>query len=90
LSTIKEVTPAISVLVAPKATVVEPKVTLSFAKLAFVIAALPDKFAFVNAVAVTVTVLSVTVCTKPAPPANVKVSAVLYVSVPVSPAKLIN
>ena len=90
LSTAKEVTPAISVVVAPSVNVDEPKVIVGFAKLAFEIAALPDKLAFVNVVAVTVTVLSVTVCTKPEPPANVKVSAVLYVSVPVSPAKLIN
>jgi len=50
-----------SVVVAPNVKVDEPKVVVGVAKLAFVIPALPDKFEFVNAVAVTVTVLSVTV-----------------------------
>ena len=61
LSTTSEVKPAISVVAAPKVNVDEPNVVVGFAKLAFVIPALPDKFEFVNAVAVTVTVLSVTV-----------------------------
>jgi len=50
-----------SVVVAPNVNVDEPKVVVGFAKLSFEIAALPDKLEFVNAVAVTVTVLSVTV-----------------------------
>ena len=61
LSTTKEVNPAISVVLEPKVNVDEPIVVDGFAKLAFEIAALPDKFEFVNAVAVTVTLLSVTV-----------------------------
>ena len=56
-----EVNPVISVVAAPKVKVELPKVVVGFAKFAFVIPALPDKFEFVNAVAVTVTVLSVTV-----------------------------
>ena len=90
LSTTNDVKPAMSVVAAPKVNVDVPKVVVGFAKLPFEIAALPDKLAFVNAVAVTVTVLSVTVWTKPPEPAKVSVSAVLYVSVPVSPAKSIN
>ena len=50
-----------SVVAAPNVNVDEPKVVVGFAKLPFEIAALPDKLAFVYAVAVTVTVLSVTV-----------------------------
>ena len=50
-----------SVVVEPNVNVDEPNVVVGFAKLAFEIAALPDKFEFVNAVAVTVTLLSVTV-----------------------------
>ena len=50
-----EVKPAISVVVAPNVKVDEPKVIVGFAKLAFVIPALPDKFEFVNAVAFIVT-----------------------------------
>ena len=61
LSTTSEVNPVISVVLAPKVNVDVPKVVVGFAKLAFVIPALPDKFEFVNDVAVTVTVLSVTV-----------------------------
>ena len=61
LSTTKEVNPAMSVVLEPKVNVDEPIVVVGFAKLAFEIAALPDKFEFVNAVAVTVTLLSVTV-----------------------------
>ena len=79
-----------SVVAAPKDNVEVTKVVVGFAKFAFDIAALPDKFEFVNAVAVTVTVLSVTVCTNPPEPVKVSVSAVLYVSVPVLPAKSIN
>ena len=60
-STTNEVNPVISVVAAPKVKVELPKVVVGFARLAFVIPALPDKFEFVNAVAVTVTVLSVTV-----------------------------
>ena len=56
-----EVKPVISVVAAPKVKVELPKVVVGFAKFAFEIAALPDKFEFVNDVAVTVTVLSVTV-----------------------------
>ena len=48
----KEVKPAISVVVAPKVNVDEPKVVVGFAKLAFEIGALPDKFEFVNAVSI--------------------------------------
>ena len=66
-----------SVVVEPNVNVDEPNVVVGFAKLAFEIAALPDKFEFVNPVAVTVTLLSVTVWTKPPEPSNVKVSAVL-------------
>ena len=47
LSITKEVKPATSVVVAPKVNVVEPNVKVGFAKLAFVIPALPDKFEFV-------------------------------------------
>ena len=72
-----EVNPATSVDVAPNVNVVEPNVKVGFAKLAFVIPAEPDKFEFVNAVALMVTVLSVTTACIPEPPANVKVSAVL-------------
>ena len=79
-----------SVVVEPNVNVDEPIVVEGFAKLAFDIPALPDKFEFVNAVALYVIVLSVTTASRPGPPANVKVSAVLYVSVPVSPAKSIN
>ena len=50
-----------SVVVAPNVNVDEPNVVVGVAKLAFVMPALPDKFEFVNAVAVTVTLLSVTV-----------------------------
>ncbi len=60
-STTIEVKPVISVVAAPKVSVELPIVVVGFAKLAFVIPAVPDKLAFVNAVAVTVTVLSVTV-----------------------------
>ena len=56
-----EVNPAISVVDEPNVNVDVPRVVVGFAKFAFEIAALPDKFEFVNAVAVTVTVLSVTV-----------------------------
>ena len=49
-----------SVVVAPNVNVDEPIVVVGFAKLAFDIAALPDKFEFVNAVALYVIVLSVT------------------------------
>src|SRR5210317_454274 len=90
LSTTKEVKPAISVVVAPSVNVDEPKVVVGFAKLAFVIPAEPDKFEFVNAVALIVTSLSVITVCIPAPPENVNVSAVLYVSEPESPAKSIN
>ena len=55
----------------------EPKVVVGFAKLAFVIPALPDKFAFAKPVAFIVTVLSVITACIPEPPANVSVSAVL-------------
>ena len=55
-----EVKPAISVVVAPKVKVELPKVVVGFAKFAFVIPALPDKFEFVKPVAFIVTVLSVT------------------------------
>ena len=50
-STTSEVNPSISVVVAPKVNVDEPKVIVGFAKLAFDIPALPDKFESVNAVA---------------------------------------
>src|SRR6056300_1358732 len=90
LSTTKEVKPAISVVVEPSVNVDEPKVVVGLAKFAFDIAALPDRFEFVNAVAAIVTSLSVTVVDIPPVPENVSVSAVLYVSVPVSPAKSIN
>ena len=46
-----EVKPAISVVVAPNVNVDEPKVVVGFAKFAFEIPALPDKFEFVNVVA---------------------------------------
>ena len=46
-----EVKPAISVVAAPNVNVDEPKVVVGFAKFAFEIPALPDKFEFVNAVA---------------------------------------
>src|SRR6056300_252296 len=90
LSTTNDVKPAMSVVAAPNVNVDEPRVVVGFAKLAFEIAALPDKFEFVNPVAFIATLLSVTTVDIPGPPANVKVSAVLYVSVPVSPAKSIN
>ena len=61
LSTTNDVKPAMSVVAAPKVNVDEPNVVVGFAKLAFDMPALPDKLAFVNAVAETVTVLSVTV-----------------------------
>ena len=61
LSTTNDVKPAMSVVAAPKVNVDEPNVVVGFAKLAFVIPALPDKLEFVNDVAETVTVLSVTV-----------------------------
>ena len=77
LSITKEVKPATSVVVAPKVNVVEPNVKVGFAKLAFVIPALPDKFEFVISAAVTVTSLSVTAVSIPEPPVNVSVSAVL-------------
>ena len=77
LSTTKEVNPAISVVLEPKVNVDEPIVVDGFAKLAFEIAALPDKFEFVNAVAAIVTSLSVTVVDIPPVPENVSVSAVL-------------
>ena len=76
-STTNEVNPAISVVVAPNVKVDEPNVNVGFARLAFDIAAEPDKFEFVNAVALIVTVLSVITACIPEPPANVKVSAVL-------------
>ena len=41
-STTKEVNPSISVVVAPKVNVDEPKVIVGLAKFAFEIAALPD------------------------------------------------
>ncbi len=47
----KEVNPAISVSVAPKVNTELPIVVEGFAKFAFVIPAVPDKLAFVNAVA---------------------------------------
>ena len=47
----KEVNPAKSVSVAPKVNVDDPNVVAGFSKLAFEIAAVPDKLAFVYAVA---------------------------------------
>ena len=85
-----EVNPATSVVVAPNVKVDEPNVNVGFAKLAFEIAALPDKLEFVIPEAVTVTVLSVMAVEIPEPPLNVNVSAVLYWSVPLSPARSIN
>ena len=46
-----------SVVAAPKVNVDEPKVVVGFAKFAFEIAALPDKFEFVKPVAFIVTVI---------------------------------
>ena len=76
-SIIKEVNPAKSVSVAPKVKVEDPNVVWGFAKFPFAIAAVPDKFESVNAVAFIVTVLSVTTACSPVPPANVNVSLVL-------------
>ena len=73
-STTKEVNPSISVVaVAPKTIVWPPINTWGFAKLAFVIPAVPDKLAFVNEFAWISTLLSVTSVSKPGPPANVNV-----------------
>ena len=48
LSIASEVKPAISVVVAPSVNVDEPNVIVEFAKLAFVIPAVPERLVFVN------------------------------------------
>ena len=73
-----EVNPDKSVVAAaPKVNVWAPKETCGFAKLAFVIPAVPDKFEFVIFVASICTWLSETVVVIPEPAWNVNVSFVL-------------
>ena len=69
--------PSIVVVVAPKVNTELPKVVVGFAKLAFVIPAVPDKFEFVILVASICTWLSETVVVIPEPAAKVNVSFVL-------------
>ena len=66
--------PATELTVAPKAAAVEPKVIDEFAKLAFDIAAEPDKFEFVKFVTAIVTVSPETVDVAPPEPTIFKVS----------------
>ena len=73
--------PATELTVAPKAAAVEPKVIDEFAKLAFDIAAEPDKFEFVKFATAIVTVSPETVDVAPPEPTIFKVSPKLIAEV---------
>ena len=68
--------PAIAVVVAPSVNVDEPRVIVGFAKLAFVIAAEPDKLELVILVADNVNLFAVKAVVIPEPPSKSNISLV--------------